>query len=94
MCFRPATTRRQARPSTSFVDNAIDLPAKYSEFRVWGKVPEGSTLIFEDIQISLRYSVGQMQKEASVHSSTRLAILVELLADRHRHRAIAYTALA
>jgi len=43
------TTRRlscdpQARPSTSFVDNTIDLT-----FRVWDKVPQGSTPLFPKV---------------------------------------------
>jgi len=35
---------QQPRPSTSFVDNTIDLiaVAKFSKPRVWDKVPEGS----------------------------------------------------
>jgi len=27
--------RQQGRPSTSFVDNTIDLPAKFFKFGVW-----------------------------------------------------------
>jgi len=68
---KAATTRRlsygcrqQARPSTTttttnVVDNAIDLPWRnFPEFGVQDKVPEGSTLIFGDDQISLQHSVG------------------------------------
>jgi len=49
--------RQEARPSTSFVDNTIDLPAKFSKFRVWCNVPEGSILAYGDTQISLKHGV-------------------------------------
>jgi len=63
-CVRPARTRRpscdhHARPSTSFVDDTIDLPWRnFPEYRVRDKVPEGSTLIFGDTRISLQH-IGQ-----------------------------------
>ena len=34
---------------------------KFSESRVWDKVPEGSPVIFGDTQISLKHSVGQVE---------------------------------
>jgi len=50
--------RQQTRPltttTTSFVDNAIDLPWRNFLNPEFGtKVPEGSNLIFGDTQISL-----------------------------------------
>ena len=36
--------------------------AKFSESGVWDKVPEGSTLIFVDISISLKHSVRLVDK--------------------------------
>ena len=60
-CVRPARTRgpscdHQARPSTSFVDDTIDLPWRnFPEYRVRDKVPEGSTLFFGDTRISLQH---------------------------------------
>jgi len=60
--------RQQARSSTSFVDNAIDFPWRYfGKFGVWYKVPEGSTPIFGDAQIS----VWQTWKEASMPKPAR-----------------------
>ena len=54
--------RIEARPSTSFVGNAFDLQwGNFYKSRVCGKVPEGSTLNFGDTQISLQYSVGQVE---------------------------------
>jgi len=59
---------------------------KFSKFRVWDKVPEGSTLIFADIRISLQCRAGEV--EGSLHAKTSLiytAILIEvqLLTERH-----------
>ena len=61
-CVRPARTRgpssfdHQARPSTSFVDDTIDLPWRnFPEYTVRDEVPEGSTLIFGDTRISLQH---------------------------------------
>jgi len=57
--MHPSTMRHchrynpQARPRMSFVDHTVDLVAKFFKSRVWGKLPEGSTLIFGGIQISL-----------------------------------------
>ena len=55
MCVQPRRVDRgqQARPSTSFVDNTIDLPPNFSKFRVCNKGPDGSTLNFGDTRISL-----------------------------------------
>jgi len=41
---------QQARPSTTFADNTIDLQAKFSAFRVWDKK---MYIAFEDTRISL-----------------------------------------
>jgi len=47
--------------TTSFADNAIDLLWQNFLSPEFETVPEGSTLIFEDTQISLLHSVGQVE---------------------------------
>jgi len=44
---------------------------KFSKCGVWGKVPEGSTLLFEDIQTFPYYTMWDSWKEASVQKTAR-----------------------
>jgi len=70
MCAQPRRAEHcrcdpQARPSTSFVVNKIDMPlAKFSKSIVWGEVPEGSTLILEvpEFPSNTMYTVSQKNK--------------------------------
>jgi len=76
MCGQPRRVDRrkcdpQARPSTSYVDNTIDLLWRnFFKSRVWDKIPEGSTFIFGDTRISWQYSVGQV--EGSLYAKNQL----------------------
>jgi len=45
--------RQQGRTAMSFVDNKIDLPAKFSKSRVLDKIQEEYTFVFRDTRISL-----------------------------------------
>ena len=63
------------------------------------KVPQGSTVIFADIQISLKYSAGWVEgnlhaKYQLIHPtiSTGLRLVTDI--DTDRHRATANTAVA
>jgi len=65
MCIqqRPVDRRRcdpQARPSTSFVDNVVNVPWRIFLGPESGKVPEGSTgtFIFGGTRILVKHSVG------------------------------------
>ena len=48
-----ASVDNEARPSTSLVDDTIDVPARIFLSEVWDTVPEGSSVISQDIRISL-----------------------------------------
>jgi len=74
----------QFQLTTSFVDNAIELPAQFFTSRVCDKVSDETTLIFGNTRIYLEASMPK-------NNSTRLAILVELrlVTSRHRYKAVA-----
>ena len=73
MCVQPRRVDRgqQARPSTSFVDNTIDLPPNFSKFRVWNKGPDGNTLNFGDTRISLQHSIRHRCKNVEIKIKKR-----------------------
>jgi len=51
---------QQAAPSTSFVDNTIDLP--WRNFLNAEFVPKGNSLVFEDTRTSLLHSTGLAER--------------------------------
>ena len=69
---------------------------KSEKFRIWKKVTEGSTLVFEDTRISLKHNVGQAEADSvSIHSLICPPVLTKpSLCQADRHLAIAYTSLA
>jgi len=69
--------------------------AKFFKYRVWDKVPRGSTLILGDIPITFQHSVVEGSLCAKT-SSIRSAFLLRLVTDRRtdRYTATANTALA
>ena len=52
-CIDRRRCGKQARPSTSFIDNAIDLPWQNLPSSEFGTTSKGSTLITGDVRISL-----------------------------------------
>jgi len=52
-CIDRRRCGKQARPSTSFIDNAIDLPWQNLPSSAFGTTSKGSTLITGDVRISL-----------------------------------------
>jgi len=90
------------RASLTTSNNNWLAVAKFSKFRVWDKVQEGSILIFGVTVSEFPYNNRSKEVSMSKSSSIHLAILVEhqLMTDTHthtqtyRHRAIAYTKLA
>ena len=62
---------------------------KFSKSGVWDKVSEVSTLIFEDIRISFKHSIGEVEgsydaKNHSIYSSvsTQLRLVTDRQTDR------------
>jgi len=63
--------------------------------RVWGKVPEESTLIFADNRMSLQHSLGQVKESCHVNTSS-VRLVVQAVTDRQTdtRSTTIYTALA
>ena len=94
MCVRPVCVDRrecgqQARPSTSFVDNTIDLPWRNFSFPEFGtKFQRKVPLEIREIQFKIGERKPPCQKQVDL-----LAVSIELglrlVRDRYRHRPIA-----